>query len=264
MSSDNLKIVIVKDDKILVNEENQEIPKDSIIHCLGSLFKLTEWGLSHVVGKIDDNTYFADPQFFRKLNELAFSEQTEVTSTPGAAPQKESLLASVYRLMTAPFTMRTPKNITTRTRKSNSSPVTLVSPTDIAGTNEETESCSMKVPPPHEMFLLNARCEKSVTDEVQFYFKDYQDFITSNNLKLIAVLSALNATNMGCYNDLRIKYPGFLLEQPVVDINELTSVVQGIFPAQVLKYTSGDRIKNPTSSSPDKEWKHGRSRSIPT
>ena len=31
----------------------------------------------------------------------------------------------------------------------------------------------MKVPPPNEMFLLNARCEKSVTDEVQFYFKDY-------------------------------------------------------------------------------------------
>ena len=42
MSSDNLKTVIVKDDKILVNEENQKIPKDSIIHCLGSLFKLTE------------------------------------------------------------------------------------------------------------------------------------------------------------------------------------------------------------------------------
>ena len=52
MSTDNLKMVIVKDDKILVNEENQEIPKDSIIHCLGSLFKLTESGLSHVVVKL--------------------------------------------------------------------------------------------------------------------------------------------------------------------------------------------------------------------
>ena len=63
-------MVIVKDDKILVNEENQEIPKDCIIHCLGSLFKLTESGLSHVVGKIDDNTYFADPKYFRKLMTL--------------------------------------------------------------------------------------------------------------------------------------------------------------------------------------------------
>ena len=109
----------------------------------------------------------------------------------------------------------------------------------------------MKVPPPNEMFSLNARCEKSVMDEGQFYFKDYQDFITSDNQKLIAVLSALNVTNMGHYNDLRIRYPGFLLEPSVVDINKLTSVVQGIFPVQVLEYTLGDTIKNRASSSPD-------------
>ena len=89
-------MVIVRDDKILVNKENQEIPKDSIIHCLGSLFKLTESGLSHVVGKIDGNTYFADPQFFQKLNELAFVDQVEVT-TPEAVPQREGLLALAYR-----------------------------------------------------------------------------------------------------------------------------------------------------------------------
>ena len=93
MSSENLKMVIIKDDKILVNKENQEIPKDSIIHCLGSLFKLTKSGLSHVVGKIDDNTYFADPQFFQKLNELAFVDQEEV-ATPETVPQREGLLAS--------------------------------------------------------------------------------------------------------------------------------------------------------------------------
>ena len=98
-------------------------------------------------------------------------------------------------------------------------------------------------------FLLNTRCEKSITDEVQFNFKDYQDFITNNNQKLIAVLSALNATNMGQYNDLRIRYPGFLIEPPVIDINKLTSVVQSIFPAQVLKYTIGDKIKNPAPAS---------------
>ena len=88
-------------------------------------------------------------------------------------------------------------------------------------------------------------------DEVQFYFKDYQDFITSDNQKLITVLSALNATNTGRYNDLRIRYLGFLLEPPVIDINKLTSVVQHIFPAQVLKYAIGDRIKNPTPASPE-------------
>ena len=74
MSSNNLKTVTIKDDKIIANEENEEIPKDSIIHCLGSLFKFTDSGLKHVVGKIDENTYFADPQFFRKLNELAFQK----------------------------------------------------------------------------------------------------------------------------------------------------------------------------------------------
>ena len=145
MSSDNLKMVIVKDDKILVNKENKEIPKDSIIHCLGSLFKLTESGSSHVVGEIDDNTYFADPKFFRKLNELAFVDQVEV-ATPEAVTQKEGLLASAYRFMTVPFTIRTPKNVTTRDRQRKSNPIKLVSPTEITGTNAETKSDSMKVP----------------------------------------------------------------------------------------------------------------------
>ena len=139
--------------------------------------------------------------------------------------------------------------MTTRARQRKSNPVKLVSPAEITGTNAETESDSMKLPLSNEMFLLNTRCEKSIMDEVQFYLKDYQDFITSNNQKLIAVLSALNATNMGRYNDLRIRYPGFLIEPPVIDINKLTSVVQSIFPAQVLKYTIGDKIKNPVPPS---------------
>ena len=151
--------------------------------------------------------------------------------------------------MTAPFTIRTPKNVTTRARQRKSNPIKLVSPSEITGTNAETESVSMKVPPPDEMFLLNTRCEKSITGEVQSYFKDYQDFITSNNQKLIAVLSALNAANMGRYNNFRIRYPGFLLEPPVIDINKLTTVVQSIFPAQVLNYAIGDRIKNPAPAS---------------
>ena len=56
---------------------------------------------------------------------------------------------------------------------------------------------------------------------------------------------------MGRYNDLRIRYPGFLLEPPVIDINKLASVIQSIFPTQALKYTLGDRIKDPVPSSPD-------------
>ena len=121
MSSSNLKMVIVTDDNRFVSEDNQEIPIGPIIHCLGSLFKLTNSGLSHVVGKMDDCTYSADPKYLCKLNELAFSEQTELTSTPKTASQREGLLAPAYGLMTAPYSIRTPKNVTTRTRKSNPS-----------------------------------------------------------------------------------------------------------------------------------------------
>ena len=42
--------------------------------------------------------------------------------------------------------------------------------------------------------------KKSITEEVQFYFKDYKGFITSDNQKLIAVISALNAANICHYN----------------------------------------------------------------
>ena len=91
------KTVVIWDDTIFVEGENQEVPEDSIIHCLGSLFKVTSSGLSHVVGKIDDNTYFADPKFFRKLNEIAFSDQSEENNTLEAAPRSEGLLASAFR-----------------------------------------------------------------------------------------------------------------------------------------------------------------------
>ena len=125
-----------------------------------------------MVGKFDDNTYFTDPKYFCQLNEVAFSEQPDVTSTPDAAPQKEGLLASAHRLMTAPFSMRTPKNVTTRNRKRKSSPSKMVHMNEIAdlATQAENHTDSMKVPPPNTMFLLNATCEKSIAEEVQFYF----------------------------------------------------------------------------------------------
>ena len=107
----------------------------------------------------------------------------------------------------------------------------------------------MKIPPPNEMFLLNNQCEKSISQEVQFYFKSYQEFITSSNQKLIAVISALNATNIGCYNDLRIKYPGFILQLLVIDINNLASVIQNVYPTQMLQYSLGDMVKEKPAAS---------------
>ena len=56
MSAAKVKAVSLRSDNKFIDEDNQEIPIDSVIHCLGSLFKLTNSGLSHVVGKIDDNT----------------------------------------------------------------------------------------------------------------------------------------------------------------------------------------------------------------
>ena len=87
-----VKTVTLRTDNTLVDKNNQEIPVDTIIHCLGAFFKVTSSGLNHVVGKIDDDTYFANPKDFCRLNELAFSEQPDVTTTPDAAPQKEGLL----------------------------------------------------------------------------------------------------------------------------------------------------------------------------
>ena len=44
-----------------MDENNLGIPPNSIIHCLGSLFQVTDTGLRHIVGKkIDNDTYFAN------------------------------------------------------------------------------------------------------------------------------------------------------------------------------------------------------------
>ena len=110
-------------DKTLVDENNLEIPPNSIIHCLGLLFQVTNAGLRHIVGKkIDNDTYFANSELYRQLNELAFVEQSYVRSTPDAAPKKEGLLASAYKFMTAPFWVRTFSNVMTHNRSRTSSP----------------------------------------------------------------------------------------------------------------------------------------------
>ena len=163
-------------DNILVDENNLEIPLNSIIHCLGSLFQVTNAGLRHIVGKkIDNDTYFVNSKLYRQLNELAVVEQSDVRNTPDAAPKKEGLLASAYRFMTAPFSVRTPSNVTTRNRQRKSSPSKLVHIDNLATSvelnispNTNTDD-SLKIPTPLEITRLDARCKKAMANEVKFF-----------------------------------------------------------------------------------------------
>ena len=67
-----VKKAMLSVDNTLVDENNLEIPLNSIIHCLGSLFQVTNAGLRHIVGKkIDNDTYFMNSELYRQLNELA-------------------------------------------------------------------------------------------------------------------------------------------------------------------------------------------------
>ena len=77
---------------------------------------------------------------YRQINELAFVEQSDVRSTPDAAPKKEGLLASAYRFMTAPFLVITPSNVTTRNRQRKSSPSKLVRIDNLATSAESNIS----------------------------------------------------------------------------------------------------------------------------
>ena len=113
----NIKKAMLSPNKTLVDENNLEIEPNSVIHCLGSLFQVTDTGLRHIIGKkIDDDTYFADSDLYIQLNKLAFVEQSDVTGTPDDAPRKEGLLASAYRFMTAPFLVRTLSNVMTHNK----------------------------------------------------------------------------------------------------------------------------------------------------
>ena len=168
-NSVEIKKAMLSTDRILLDQNNLEIPPNSIIPCLGSLFQVSDQGLRHIIGKnIDSETYFADSDLYRDLNDLAFVEQN-VTSTPDAAPKKEGLLASAYRFMTAPFLVRTPSNVTTRNRRKMSNPNKLVG-SDKLTTSAVSDSPSeaehvLKVPTSQEIVRLNAKCEKAVMNE---------------------------------------------------------------------------------------------------
>ena len=209
-----IKKAMLSTEKTLVDENNLEIPSNSIIHCLGLLFQVSDTGFRHIVGKkIDNDTYFADSDLYMQLNKLAFVEQLDVTSTPDAAPRKEGLLASAYRFMAAPFLVRTPSNVTTHNKQKKSSPSKLVCIDNLASSgvsniSSEAENV-LKVPSSQEMIGLNARCEKATMNEVKFFIHSYEEFMTRKNEKLQSVIHALNAANMERYNKVKIQYPGF-------------------------------------------------------
>ena len=239
-----VKKAMLSTDKILVDENNLEILPNSIIHCLGSLFQVTNAGLRYVIGKkIDNDTYFTNSELYRQLNELVFVEQSDVRSTPDAAPKKEGLLTSAYRFMTAPFWVRTPSNVMTRNRRRKSSPNKLVHINNLVTSAESNIPSNtddiLKVPTPQEITRLDARCEKAIMNEVQFFIHSYKEFMTCKNEKLQSVIYALNAANVERYNKVRIQYSSFIWDPPLIDINKLVMLVQKVYPAQVAEYSLG-------------------------
>ena len=235
-----IKKATLSTDKMLLDQNNLKIPPNSIIHCLGSLFQVSDQGLRHIV---DSETYFADSDLYIHLNELAFAEQKDVTSTPDAAPRKEGLLASAYRFMTAPFLVRTPSNVMTRNKRKMSNPNKLVgsdklTTSAVSNSPSETEHV-LKVPTSQEIIGLNARCEKAIMNEVKFFIHSYEEFMNCTNEKLQSVISALNAANAERYNKVKIQYPDFTWQPPLIEISMLVTLIQRAYPAQVVEYTLG-------------------------
>ena len=244
-----VKKAMLSMDKILVDENNLEMPPNYIIHCLGSLFQVTDTGLRHIVGKkIDNDTYFTNSDLYIQLNELAFVEQLDVRSPPHAAPKKEGLLTSAYRLMTAQFLVRTPSNVTTRNRRRKSSPNKLVCINNSATSTESNITHSaddiLMVPSPQEITRLDTRCKKAITNEVKFFIHSYEEFMTCDNEKLQSVIHALNAANVERYHKVRLQYSGFIWDPPLTDINKLVMLVQKVYPAQVVEYSLGHGKKS--------------------
>ena len=165
-----------------------------------------------------------------------------MTSTPDAAPRKEGLLASAYRFMTAPFSVRTPSNVTTHNKRKKSSPNKLVHINNLTTSgvsNISSEENVLKVSTSQEIIRLNSRCKKAIMNEVKFFIHSYKEFMTCKNEKLQSMIHALNAANTERYNEVKIQYPGFTWDSPVIDIGTLVTLVQRAYPAQVVEYTLG-------------------------
>ena len=138
----------------------------------------------------------------------------------------------------------------TRNRQRKSSPHKLVHIDNLATSAESNTSPNtddiLKVPMPQEITRLDARCQKAMVNEVKFFIHSYEDFMTSENEKLQSVIHALNAANVERYNEVRIQYPGFIWDPPLIDINKLVMLVQSIYTAQVVEYSHGKKSNSDT------------------
>ena len=85
-----------------------------------------------------------------------------------------------------------------------------------------------------EITGINARCEKAIMNEVKFFIHSYEEFMTCKNEKLQSVIHTLNVANTERYNEVKMQYPGFTWDPPLIDIGTL---VQRAYPAQVVEYT---------------------------
>ena len=98
---------------------------------------------------------------------------------------------------------------------------------------------TLKVLTSQEIIGLNSRCEKAIMNEVKFFIHSYEEFMTCKNEKLQSVIHTLNAANTERYNEVKIQYPGFTWDPPLIDIGTLVTLVQRAYPAQVVEYTLG-------------------------
>ena len=98
---------------------------------------------------------------------------------------------------------------------------------------------ALKVPTSQEIIGLNARSKKAIMNEVKFFIHSYEEFMTCKNEKLQSMIHALNAANTERYNEVKIQYPGFTWDPPLIDIGTLVTLVQRAYPAQVVKYILG-------------------------
>ena len=83
------------------------------------------------------------------------------------------------------------------------------------------------------------RCEKAIMNGVKFFIHSYEEFMTCENEKLQSVIHVLNAANVERYNKVRMQYPGFIWDPPLIDINKLVMLVKKVYPVQGVEYSLG-------------------------
>ena len=103
----------------------------------------------------------------------------------------------------------------------------------VSNISSEAEN-ALKVLTSQEIIGLNSRCEKAIMNEVKFFIHSYEEFMSCKNKKLQSIIHAVNAANMERYKEVKIQYPGFTWDPPLIDIGTLVTLVQRAYPAQVV------------------------------